>query len=96
VTAQDADRSQTAAAGDLGMRVAVKSMPYGATRTLDEAVALFAAAGNTGLAVDMFHLFRPGRSARSLIALDPRPWSRCRCSMQTGRPPPHQAEGGGP
>jgi sugar phosphate isomerase/epimerase len=62
-----------AAAADLGLRVALEFMPYGATRTLDEATALLAAAGagNAGLVVDVLHLYRSGGSAASLAGLDP-------------------------
>jgi sugar phosphate isomerase/epimerase len=60
-------------AGERGMTVAVEFMPYTATRTLAEAVALIEAAGapEAGVVVDLLHLCRSG-SVPQLAGLDPR------------------------
>jgi sugar phosphate isomerase/epimerase len=61
-------------AGERGMRAAVEFMPYTATRSLHEGLALVraAAAADAGVVVDVLHLHRSGGSVSELADVDPR------------------------
>jgi sugar phosphate isomerase/epimerase len=56
-----------------GLRVALEFMPYSSVRSLSEASAFLARAGqdNAGLCVDALHFHRSGSSLEQLKALDP-------------------------
>ncbi|MDB5743054.1 MAG: sugar phosphate isomerase/epimerase [Polaromonas sp.] len=61
----------TQTARSYGLALALEFVPYSATRTLDAAARVIAAAGITGLGVllDLLHFMRSGSSLESLLAL---------------------------
>lgn len=79
------------AAEAAGLDVAVEFMPYTASRTLEDAVALIVAAASerAGLMLDVLHLFRSGGSAVAVRGLDPRLLRAVQlCDARRVAPPP--------